>query len=180
MAALTISKLLKQQRQKNGLTQTDLANKLSISRSAVSNWETGRNLPDLIMIDELATIYDITTDELINGKKNNQYQHTNKLIYPILSLIILITSRLIVASNPQSLLIMDCLILLIIGTSILTKFSNLKIQVPIIILNLIVFFYCAFESRILNDFSFQTTALIVSTILMCQLMNTYHNQKSKE
>ena len=69
MAALTISKLLKQQRQKNGLTQADLANKLSISRSAVSNWETGRNFPDLIMIDELATIYDITTDELINGKK---------------------------------------------------------------------------------------------------------------
>ena len=44
-------------------------------------------------------------------------------------MIILITSRLIVASSPQSLLIMDCLILLIIGTSILTKFSNLKKQV---------------------------------------------------
>ncbi len=50
MVVAKISELLKYKRQENGLTQAAVAKKLHVSRQAVSNWETGRHLPDVILI----------------------------------------------------------------------------------------------------------------------------------
>ncbi|EMF0070345.1 helix-turn-helix transcriptional regulator, partial [Enterococcus hirae] len=40
---MEFGKLLKQERKKMNLTQADLAEQLNVSRSAISNWEIGRN-----------------------------------------------------------------------------------------------------------------------------------------
>ena len=63
-----ISELLISLRKQNGLTQSDLAEKLGISFQAVSKWERGENLPDAFTLVELARIYNITVDEILNGK----------------------------------------------------------------------------------------------------------------
>ena len=49
---------------KNGLTQEELAARLSISRQAVSKWETGESLPDLYKLAALADELGVSTDEL--------------------------------------------------------------------------------------------------------------------
>lgn len=54
-------------RKKNGLSQEDLANKLNISRQAISKWERAEASPDTDNLIELARLYGITLDELITG-----------------------------------------------------------------------------------------------------------------
>ena len=54
-------------RKANGLTQRDLAEKLNVSDKAVSRWERDECAPDLMLIPAIAEIFDVTTDELLNG-----------------------------------------------------------------------------------------------------------------
>ena len=55
-------------RKARGLSQEELADKLNVSRQAVSKWERGESSPDTDNLIELAKIYGITIDELINGE----------------------------------------------------------------------------------------------------------------
>lgn len=60
MLDLTItSKVIKDGREKAGLSQEKLAEMLHVSKQAVSNWERGRNLPDEGLREELERILDI-------------------------------------------------------------------------------------------------------------------------
>ena len=47
------------------LTQEELSNKLGGSKNLVSNYENGKNVPDIFKMWELADIFDITIDELV-------------------------------------------------------------------------------------------------------------------
>lgn len=60
-------KIIKDLREKNALTQTDLAKKLSISDKTVSKWETGRGLPDISMVEPIAKALGVSVIELMNG-----------------------------------------------------------------------------------------------------------------
>lgn len=59
-------KNFKYYREKNGLSQEELANKLNISRQAISRWENDWNIPDITNLKELCSLYNITLDELLN------------------------------------------------------------------------------------------------------------------
>lgn len=48
------------------MTQIELADKLSISRTTISMWETGDSLPRADKLLQLAKILDCTVDELLN------------------------------------------------------------------------------------------------------------------
>lgn len=50
-----------------GLSQGELAEKLGVSRQAVSKWETDAGLPDLDRLIALSGLFDITLDELVKG-----------------------------------------------------------------------------------------------------------------
>ena len=50
-----------------GLSQGELAEKLGVSRQAVSKWETDAGLPDLDRLIALSGLYNITLDELVKG-----------------------------------------------------------------------------------------------------------------
>ena len=62
-------KLLVILRKKNGLSQKELAERLSVSTSAVSKWENGKNLPDMMMLSSIADILQVSCDELHNPEK---------------------------------------------------------------------------------------------------------------
>ena len=62
-------KLLIILRKKNGLSQKELAERLSISTSAVSKWENGKNLPDMMMLSSIADMLQVSCDELHNPEK---------------------------------------------------------------------------------------------------------------
>lgn len=64
-----IGKFIAEKRKENKLTQEQLAEKLNISKNAVSKWERGINLPDVSIMQELCKILNITLNELFIGEK---------------------------------------------------------------------------------------------------------------
>ena len=52
-------------RKKHGLSQEDVAGKLGVSRQTVSKWETDETLPDIRQAKQMARLYNLSLDELI-------------------------------------------------------------------------------------------------------------------
>lgn len=63
---------LKKIRTNQGLSQEQLAEKIGVSRQAITKWETNRGLPDVENMIILANIFNMTLDELILQRKNEQ------------------------------------------------------------------------------------------------------------
>lgn len=63
---LFIAERIKTLREKAGLTQTQLAKRLGISRSAVNSWEMSLSTPSSIYLVELSRIFGVSTDYLLS------------------------------------------------------------------------------------------------------------------
>ncbi|MGG2114186.1 helix-turn-helix domain-containing protein [Lysinibacillus pakistanensis] len=61
----SIGQKIKEARTKKQMTQQELSDLLNISRSAISNWEGGRNYPDIDMIVQLSDILEISLNKLL-------------------------------------------------------------------------------------------------------------------
>ena len=68
---LEIANRLVEYRKKAGYSQEELADKLGISRQAVSKWERVEASPDTDNLIALANLYGVSLDELINGRKES-------------------------------------------------------------------------------------------------------------
>ena len=55
-------------REQIGLTQSDLAKRLGITRSSVNAWEMGSSVPSTQYVVELANIFRVSTDYLLTGR----------------------------------------------------------------------------------------------------------------
>lgn len=66
-------KIIKELREKQKLTQCELANILLVSSKTISKWETGKGLPDISLIEPLSNVLKVSVIELMNGEyvKNN-------------------------------------------------------------------------------------------------------------
>lgn len=60
-----IADRIKQLREQKGLTQTELAKQLGITRSSVNAWEMGISVPSTQYVVELAHLFKVTTDYLL-------------------------------------------------------------------------------------------------------------------
>jgi Predicted transcriptional regulators len=69
----TVGNNIKKFRTEKNITQEELAEKLSVSRQAVSNWECGKTEPDIDTLHKIAAILDVSIEELIYGEKR---EHT--------------------------------------------------------------------------------------------------------
>ena len=58
------------QRKLRCLSQEELAEKLGVSRQAVSKWETGEALPEITKLKGLAEVFGVTTDFLLNDNED--------------------------------------------------------------------------------------------------------------
>jgi len=62
-------------RKANGWSQEDFAEKLNVSRQAVSRWENGTALPDVQNILQISKLFHVTTDYLLN----EEYESDNDI-----------------------------------------------------------------------------------------------------
>lgn len=62
---MAFSEKLKALRLENGLTQDELGEKLYLSRTSISNYEIGKNEPNIETIIAISDLFNITTDELL-------------------------------------------------------------------------------------------------------------------
>lgn len=65
---MTIYDKLVQLRKRKGWSQEDLAEKLDVSRQAISRWENGSALPDADNLRQLSHLYGVSTDYLLNDE----------------------------------------------------------------------------------------------------------------
>jgi transcriptional regulator with XRE-family HTH domain len=63
---------IKEARERLNLSQDELAEKMDISRQAISKWETGKSYPDIEKILKLSDIFNLSLDELVKGDKTFQ------------------------------------------------------------------------------------------------------------
>lgn len=69
MEKKTIGAFLTALRKANGMTQKELAERLSVSDKTVSRWERDDGAPDLSAIPVLAEIFGVSCDELLRGER---------------------------------------------------------------------------------------------------------------
>jgi XRE family transcriptional regulator len=60
-----LSDSLKTLRAKHGMSQADLAKKLSVTQQAVGRWEREQTSPDFAMLKKMADIFNVSTDYLL-------------------------------------------------------------------------------------------------------------------
>ena len=61
-----IAKNITDLRLKNGYTQIQLASILNYSDKAVSKWERAESIPDITVLKEIADLFNVTVDYLLN------------------------------------------------------------------------------------------------------------------
>lgn len=66
----TLPEKIKQLREQLGMTQTELAKTLQLTRSSVNGWEMGLSMPSTSMVVELAKVFNVSTDYLLGLDKN--------------------------------------------------------------------------------------------------------------
>lgn len=84
---------LKEIRESYSLTQTQLAQKLGVSKQSVSNWENDNIQPSIEMLMKISGIFSVSTDYLlgldsrkyieISGLTKNQVAHVQQIIQDI-------------------------------------------------------------------------------------------------
>ena len=69
MEKQTIGKFIAALRKVNGMTQSDLAERLGVTNKSVSKWERDECCPDLTLIPVIAEIFGVTSDEILKGAR---------------------------------------------------------------------------------------------------------------
>ena len=74
-----IGKFISIKRKEKNLTQLELADKLGVTDRTISNWENGKNMPDLSLFKPLCDILDISINELLSGEEITDEDYNDKL-----------------------------------------------------------------------------------------------------
>ena len=74
---MNIGEKLFELRKNKNLSQEEVADKLNVTRQTVSKWETNQSTPDFDKIVPLCELFEISTDELLRGKKSESQVEEN-------------------------------------------------------------------------------------------------------
>lgn len=83
MNELNIGTNIMKYRRQLGMTQDQLAEYIGISKSSVSKWETNTTYPDIAFLPQLAALFNITLDELMNYKPQLTKEAIKKLYHEL-------------------------------------------------------------------------------------------------
>ncbi|MDO4532426.1 MAG: helix-turn-helix domain-containing protein [Coriobacteriia bacterium] len=64
---MEVGNRIREEREKLGLSQEDLAQRIFVSRQTVSNWETGKTYPDVQSLLLLSSLFEVSVDSLVKG-----------------------------------------------------------------------------------------------------------------
>ena len=69
---MTFGEKLRESRKKAGLSQEELAEKLNVSRQAITKWETDNGIPDISNLMSISNLFSISVDDFISEEKTAQ------------------------------------------------------------------------------------------------------------
>ena len=79
MNSLKLGENIVLMRKKAGITQDELASFLGVTKASVSKWENGQSMPDILLLPEIATYFDISVDELLGYEPQLSKEQIQKL-----------------------------------------------------------------------------------------------------
>lgn len=97
-----IGSLIKKIRKENNLTQQDFAKKYGVTYQAVSKWENGKNIPDIALLKEICSDYNIDINELLDNNYKVKKKNIPLLILIGILAITFITIFLLITNKNES------------------------------------------------------------------------------
>jgi len=86
-----VGNLIKTIRKKNNLSQQQFAARYGVTYQAVSKWETGKNIPDILLLKQICNDFGFSIDDFLEGKEKEIKKEKNvnlKFIFIIIGLLI--------------------------------------------------------------------------------------------
>ena len=80
---IKIGEKIRSLRKQKNISQDVLAQYLGVSFQAISKWENGDNLPDVVMIPAIASFFDVSTDELFDFNRLETERKVQQLCWDI-------------------------------------------------------------------------------------------------
>lgn len=101
-------KLIKEARIQKNYTQSELAYLLGVSNKAVSHWELGESFPDIGILENLASILDVSIQDIIFGEKENNDDSVAKEIVRVVLLQQREKKRKVLSSSMFAVILLSC------------------------------------------------------------------------
>jgi transcriptional regulator with XRE-family HTH domain len=131
---MPFGEILKKLRIDNNLTQDDLADKLYVTRTAISKWETNNGYPSIDSLKLISNLFNITIDELVSDEDIENKKTIEKNNYKTNNVVSIIGLSLTAILAILSLLIKNNFItgiftgLEILGVSLYVAFTELALM----------------------------------------------------
>lgn len=121
---MTFSEKLITQRKKSGFSQEELADKIGVSRQAISRWESEDSLPDAHNLKKLSELFEISIDYLLYDNYSQEHNMT--------------TAKNMQRNDGRNIFIISIL-LISVGIIGITALFILSTQIPSVVMKPLVF-----------------------------------------
>ena len=91
-----IGNLIKEIRKKNNLTQAEFAERYGVTYQAVSKWENGKNIPDIMLLKQISEDFDTPLSDLLDGKTTSKKKNYKSMFIILLIVFIFLIVFLII------------------------------------------------------------------------------------
>lgn len=78
---MTIGEALKNHRVTQQMSQEEVATKILVTRTSISNWETGKTVPDSLNLLKLSILYGCSVDELLKKERAGMKKNFRTMTY---------------------------------------------------------------------------------------------------
>lgn len=127
---INVGQKLQMARNKQGLTQEQIAQQLQVSRQTISNWENNKSYPDIVSLITLSELYQISLDQLLKGdkamiehlsKSTNTVASNRRLLTAIILNIIILIAFILFNSliTQNTTLLFTCFLIALVSTTFL-------------------------------------------------------------
>lgn len=129
---MELNKQIKKYRMDMNLSQEELADRIYVTRQTISNWETGKNYPDIHSLLLMSTLFSVSLDQLIKGdleimkkeiSNEERYEYNH---YVIIFSILLISMIILIA--PLVFFFKVYGFIVVIGLFVITMYYALKVE----------------------------------------------------
>ena len=125
MDQVKTGKFIQKMRKEQQLTQRQIADKLNISDKTVSKWETGNGMPEVGLMLPLCSLLHINVNELLSGERLDGQKYQEKAEVNIMDLL----KEKAEAKRKIVILIVQCIMTLLSGITLIMTASFLEMQV---------------------------------------------------
>jgi len=128
---MLLGEKIKKLRTDNGLTQDELAERIFVTRTAISKWETGKGLPSIESLKELSRLFGVSLDELISdddieNKKLSEDKTARKYYYASMAFFAVTVVLLVLWTMLRIEVLSVCAMVTVIGYVICAVYAKPK------------------------------------------------------